>query len=178
MSEDKIFLHRFWDYYPDARVIPPFAALLKKGEESSSRIMWFLHFLHDPTHEFIAKLPYTDRQKLLFDFCEIKPKDTSSALYKAAEEWYTKEYLSKEKKNLKFFAEKVEQAGVAVRDAQIFAPTDIEDLTRGLKAYREIAEEYRKSQEETQKEVREERTGRLFGKDDTVGAADDGSLYV
>lgn len=177
MSE-KVFLHRFWEEHPDADVIPAFNALRKKrGDEASSRIMWYIRFLNDPLHEYIGSLPRADREKLLVDYCEIKKGDLTSPLFKAAEEFYKNDFMTEVRQVYDAIHEKVLQAKNAIRAGVIYAPEDIDTQVRALKAFKEFAREFEDARMALNAERKTSKLSKAFGKDEFIGPADSGTLF-
>ncbi len=178
MAEEKIFLQTFWDLYPDADAIPPFKALRnKRGDEASSRLMFYIRFLHDPEHEYIQMLPRVGREELLKEYCSIKKTDLSSALFKAAEEWYQFNYMSKPKQALAVIGNKVEDAGKAIERGAIYAHTDIVEHVAAIKAFKELAMEYESAKAVVTQEIKSTRIAKQFGKNEIVRPVDTGEIY-
>ncbi len=136
-------MQTFWETFPDCDAIPEFKALrAKRGDEASSRIMWYIRFVHDPEHEYVSKLPRKDRESLLVDYCNIKKKDLDSALFKSAETWYQSNYMSKAKRAFVMISTKLEQAEEVIRNGNIYAPEDIALWVNATKALKEFKIEY------------------------------------
>lgn len=176
--EDKIWLHRFFDEYPDAMVIPAFKALYtKRGAEAASKVMWYIRFLHDPEHEYISKLPRKDREELLKEYCGMKKQDLTSATFLEAEKWYTDNFMSKAKQVFMVYGEKLEQAREAIKTGVIYAPTDIGVFKDSLKDLKEFAALYDDVGHTMSQEIKASKTGKMFGKDEMVRPADNGGLF-
>lgn len=177
MSE-KVFLHRFWEEYPDADAIPAFKALRnKRGDEASSRIMWYIRFLNDPLHEYVGSLPREDRDKLLIEYCQIKKADLNSPLFKAAVAWYVNEYMSETRKAFAALQEKIFQSEVAIRTGVIYSPDDIDTYNRAIKSLKELKREFDSSRHDLNEEKKESRAAKMFGQDQFVSPADEGTLF-
>ncbi len=176
--EDKIFLHQFWIRHPDADAIPPFKALrTKRGDEASSRLMWYLTFLNDPEHEYVHKLPRKDRDELLKDYCEIKKGDLSSQLFKDADSWFQTNWLSAVKQTYAAFGDKIFDARNAIKTGVIFAPEDIETYKNALLSFKALVSEYEIAKNQFNSEVKSATTNKLFGTNKQVNPAADGSMF-
>lgn len=175
--DDKLFIHQWWEYYPDCDVIPEFKALRnKRGDEASSRLLWYLRFMYDPEHEYISKLPRQGREELLVDYCGIKKSDKDSKLFQAAEKWYVENYMSKAKRVVRGMWDKMEEAEEVVRKSIIYAPGDIEAYDKDTKALLSLRRTLENAEAVMKSEIKQG-TSKIYGKDIIVGAADDGSLY-
>lgn len=175
--EDKIFLHRFWEVYPDTLTIPEFAALKsKRGDAASSKIMWYIKFLNDPEHEYVGKLPRKDRDTLLVDYCGIKKSDLSSALFKAAEKWYVEKYMSAVKRVFMALKDKAEQMETMLLADVIYSPEDIPKYVIAMKALKEFKIEYDQTEQLFNSEVKS-KVAKVFGTGEYIKPADNDPLF-
>lgn len=167
----------FWDYYPDSNLIPEFKALRNKRDDTiSSNIMWYIRFNVDPEHEYVHKLPKANREELLKEFFKIKKSDLSSALFKAAEAWYTEHYMSRVKRSLALLHRKAEEAEKVLREGEMYSPEDIKKFTDALKALKEFRQELEIAEREFKSGIAK-RAVKAFGKDQQINGAEDGSLW-
>lgn len=178
MKEELVFLHSFWIKYPEADVIPQFNAIRKKrGDEASSRIMFYIRFLFDPEHEYLFDLPKENREALLIDYCKMKKTDLTSQFTKEAMDYYSQEFMSKPKRAFASIGRKIEEADKALDQGTIYAPSDIAIYVGALKSLKELKREYDSAKAEFLSDIKTS-TKNMYGKKDTpVGRADDGSLF-
>lgn len=173
------WLDKFWEIYLDAAIIPPFKALKnKRGDQVSSRLMWYLRFLIDPEHEYINTLPKKERETLLIDYCEVKPKDLETVLFKEAAAWYRTKWISKVKRVYIMIGEKLEQAELAIEMSEINTPEDIKINDEALTALSNFKKHYEEFGMLFTQERKAAVGAKYHGSNETpIGPADSGGLF-
>lgn len=167
----------FFDFFPEADVIPEFKALRNKRDDTiASHLLWYIRFLHDPEHEYVHRLPKANREELLKGYFKIKKTDLSSALFKAAEAWYSEHYMSRVKRSLALLHRKAEEAEKVLREGEMYSPEDIKKFTDALKALKEFRQELEIAEREFKSGIAK-RAVKAFGKDQQINGAEDGSLW-
>lgn len=159
-------------------MIPEFKALRnKRGDEASSRILWYIRFLYDPEHEYLANLPTAKRDELLIDYCHIKKSDLKTALFDGAVNYYKEYWMSEPKQAFNEIRAKIREAREALKGGTIYAPSDIKIYSEALKALKELKREYDAAESEFKSDVKSQITTFYGKKDQFIGGADDKSLF-
>lgn len=173
------WLDQFWEIYPDADIIPAFKALRnKRGDQISSRLMWYIRLMMDPEHEYATILPKKEREALLIPYCQVKPKDFETALYKDALVWYRTKWISKVKRVFIMIGEKLEQAELAIEMSEINTPEDIKINDEALSALANFKRHYEEFGMLFTQEKKTAVGAKYHGSGDTpIGPADSGGLF-
>lgn len=177
--ETATWLDRFWEIYPDADAIKEFKALRnKRGDQISSRLMWYIRLMMDPEHEYVNILPKKERETLLLEYCQVKPKDLETSLYKDALSWYRTKWISKVKRVFIMIGEKLEQAELAIEFSEINTPEDIKINDEALTALANFKRHYEEFGGLFAQEKKASVGAKYHGSGDTpVGPADSGGLF-
>lgn len=179
MAEAGTWLDNFWTIYPDADIVKEFKALRnKRGDIPSSRMMWYIRLAIDPEHEYANILPKKEREALLVDYCQVKPKDLESALFKDAMLWYRTKWISKVKRVFIMIGEKLEQAELAIEMSEINTPEDIKINDEALTALANFKRHYEEFGMLFAQEKKTAVGAKYHGSNNTpVGPADSGGLF-
>ena len=182
----------FWTEYPDAGLIEQFAKLRsKRGDETSSHLMWYIKLLHDPEHEYISKIPNvkelaaqnaegqkvdkkSQREKILYNYFGLKSTDLSSTLFKEASQWYVDYYMPVSKRVLNIIQQRLFEAEHVLRGFTINTTADISTFVDHTEDYNK----FKKLLDDAQANFNEDKKRKLKGfGGKQVSAFMDGSLF-
>lgn len=170
----------FWQQYPDAGLVPEFAALREKRADRSSELMWYIKLMHDPSHEFMRHIPAAEREPMLKKALRVVKSDTETAFFKAAEEAMRTRFCSPAHRQVSLLREKLHSADRVLTEAEMFHPNDIKEILGAMQARGQMVKEYEdavRAMAAHNGVAKAEREKLYGGKGEEVRPSEDGSMF-